>query len=277
MAEKPVNIEATFNGKPIEVLQELIVKRMKALKETSKDAVTATAINVFNSLKSSTKKAPLVGNKNMYVLRKMRGVVSGWEYKNGHYHRCVRNGNIRGPVDRTVSSQCRNLAGREFREGERVYVYKAQLNNENMDRTIYYAHAKNDQQVRDYIENVILARLLRKESGMAKYAIGIAQAKVSTRQMNAEKPSGAKQWRMAYEAGKITITNIGGIDSGEFGISFFDDLNYSGVALKGGDADLDNAMMKAANKTAGLIHLAFVNKAFDEDVQTPFPEVQRKR
>jgi hypothetical protein len=261
-------------GGTLEKLAELIELRSKALQESGKDAVIATGINILTSLKASTKKAPLKGRRKMYTLERTN-LVAGWERRGKLRHRVVRSGEG-GHIDRNVTAHCRNLAGRHYVKGERIHVYKAQLFNENLNNTLYYAFAKDEKTVRRYIEEIILGRLLKKESGMARYTIGIAQAKASSRPMNTPKPTGSKAFQIAHAASVLDI-RVGGYNSGEASLSFHDQLKYSADALRGGAGEMNSAIMKAANKTAGLIHMAFVNKRFDQDVKTPFPEVQRKR
>lgn len=261
-------------GGTLEKLAELIELRSKALQESGKDAVIATGINILTSLKASTKKAPLKGRRKMYTLERTN-LVAGWERRGKLRHRVVRSGDG-GHVDRNVTAHCRNLAGQHYVKGERIHIYKAQLFNENLNNTLYYAFAKDEKTVRKYIEETILARLLKKESGMARYTIGIAQAKASSRPMNTPKPTGSKAFQIAHAASVLDI-RVGGYNSGEASLSFHDTLKYSADALRGGAGEMNTAIMKAANKTAGLIHMAFVNKRFDQDVKTPFPEVQRKR
>lgn len=266
-------IEASCDGRPLKVLSDLIRKRENALNETSRDAAVATAINVVTSLKAMTKKAPMKANDKMFFnVRQIPGYRAGWERVGTSYHRVARDGS--GHVDRNITRMCRNLVGKAFSKGEVVGVWGFQLYNENLNKTVYYCFATDEKHVRDYAKKVILARLLKKESGMAKYTLGIAQARISTRS-EVVPPSGAKQMRIAYDAARV-IMNSTGFDEGEFSIEVADMLRYSLKAVKGEKAAMDMAIMSAANKTAGLIHLAYVNKGFGQDVKTPFPEVKRK-
>ena len=267
-----ITITATTDVGTLNKLAELVTLRVKALKETSQDAIVATGINILSSLRSMTKAAPLKGKRKMYTLERT-GLVAGWERSGKTFRRVVRSG---GHVDRNTTAHCRNLVGANYVKGERVHVWKAQLHNENCNNTLYYAFAKNEKQVREYIEKVILSRLLSKESGMAKYTLGIAQAKASTRPMNTPKPQGSNAFKIAHAASDLHI-NASGISSGTASLSFVDNLRYSALALRGGPGQVNVAMQKAANKTAGLIRLAYLDKRFDQDCPTPFPEVQRRR
>lgn len=52
-----VNVSATYgSGKPLSALADLIEKRMKWLRETPRDAVVATAINVLKSIRAQTRR-----------------------------------------------------------------------------------------------------------------------------------------------------------------------------------------------------------------------------
>lgn len=45
-----------YNGRPLEVLHELLEKRQKLLRETVKDSIVATAITVLKSIRARTKR-----------------------------------------------------------------------------------------------------------------------------------------------------------------------------------------------------------------------------
>ena len=269
-----VKITATASsGGTLATLNALIKKRTKALKEDASRSVIATAINVLVSLRADTRKSPVRGRKEMYTLS-LTNYAAGWEKIGKSFHRVVR-ASPRGPVLREITSRCRNVVGRRYHRGEVVHVYRADIKNEAMKVKHYFAFAKDEKQVRKYIETVILPRLLKKESGMARYTLGVAAAKVSNKPMNTPAPTGAKQMRIAHAAGMVKIDasawNVGSVN-----FSFLDDLKYSTAALKHGSNSLNLAMMKAANKTAGLIRRAYLNKRFGEDCPTPFPEISKR-
>jgi hypothetical protein len=268
-----MTIKANADGRTLAVLGELIEKRVKALKNSMSEAVIATAINILTSLKSATRKAPLKPKKTMYTIE-LTPYVAGWKREGGKFRRVVRSSEKGGTLQ-DVTAHCRNCAGQHYIRGERVKVYKATIANTHMNRREYYAFATSKKQAENYFKSIV-ERVLKKESGMAKYVLGIAQAKVSNRPMKDEKPHGAKQWQIAHEAGIINIDESG-FSSGVVHFSFTDDLEYSVGALRGGRDALTVAMKKAANRTAGMIHKAYKDRRFNEDVQTPFPEVQRRQ
>ena len=59
-------------------------------------------------------------------------------------------------------------------------------------------------------------------------------------------------------------------------ITVVDEVDYGTDALKSGKAGVDLAIMKAANKTAGMLnHIA--GRDFKEHIETPFPDVKARR
>jgi len=288
MSANAVTISATFeNGEPLAVLSDLIRKRQSIIRgETTRQAVIATAINIMNSLKGATKKAPLRGNRKMYTIERTN-LYASYVWKNGHYRRVVRN-SPRGAIDWNVTQHCRDLVGPAYNKADNVSVFKMQLFNENCNNTLYYAYARTEADARNYMHNVILARMLKKEAGMAQYAIGIAQAKVSGRPM-ATTAHGSKQFREAYEAAWIetrdtadawSMNRENGFSSGEFWLQFTDKLRYSALAVRGGTSAVEMAYKKAANRTFGIIHNYLVNHPHLKDTLgnvTPFPEAKGVR
>ena len=254
-----------LDGKPLEVLGDLVAKRQQYLRETTEQAVTATAINVVTSLRSATKKAPLKAKDDMFSVELV--APGGWRGARGARRRvALRAGHEIRDVH-PVNAMYQLKGGGD--------LYKITILNEkirpsiSLNKPYYYVLAPTAKVATDYARARV-TRALRKESGMAKYALGIAQAKTSNRPMKSEAPTGAKQMQTAYAAAKIDKWGGGG----EFGIRVFDALNYSVSALKGGEATMNEAMQKAANRTAGIInHCA--GYRLDAPIPTPFPEAKK--
>lgn len=57
----------------------------------------------------------------------------------------------------------------------------------------------------------------------------------------------------------------------------FDLLDYAKLALKGGDAAINQALMKAANKIASTINKKCEKLLLFEKIETPFPEIRQKK
>ena len=59
-----------------------------------------------------------------------------------------------------------------------------------------------------------------------------------------------------------------------FSLSASDLLDYAKLALKGGDAAINQALMKASNKIASMINKKCEKLLMFEKLDTPFPEVK---
>ena len=54
-------------------------------------------------------------------------------------------------------------------------------------------------------------------------------------------------------------------------------MDYAKLALKGGDAAINQALMKAANKIASTINKKAEKLLLFEKIETPFPEIRQKK
>ena len=268
-----MNVTADWQGRPLDVLAELLRRRQRDLGESCEDAVTATAIDVVNSLRAATRKAPEKANKVSYILEETPYVAS-WERVGGHARRVARVGGTgsKAPIYPV------NLAGPRYVRGERVKVWKitpahgARMKWEkNRNKECWYVFAQSAGVAARYAAERI-SRVLRKESGMGKTALGFAMAKLSTRSPAVE-AKGGKAKKLAAEA--IVVRASG--DDTTFRIEFQDNLEYAKFALKGGPSTVDLAMKKAANKIAGRLSKWAESHMFAEKVPTPFPEVLTRR
>ena len=73
------------------------------------------------------------------------------------------------------------------------------------------------------------------------------------------------------------LTQVSRFKSGDrFSLSASDLLEYAKIALKGGDASINEALMKASNKIASVINHKCKNLLLFQDIGTPFPEVKKR-
>ena len=74
-----------------------------------------------------------------------------------------------------------------------------------------------------------------------------------------------------------TLADVETIQSGNtYTMRVTSNVEYGTEALKSGAQAIDLAMMKAANKTAGILnHIGGLD--FGEEIQTPFPEVKQRK
>lgn len=113
-----IEYQMTANGHDVSYLQNIIEARKRELGETTKQAATATAIQVLKSLRADTKVAN-PRDMNLTV-RESKGFVVGWKTKGKRRSRCVRIGNAKGAE--VNSSSVKDIAGLYFK-GEIVKVY----------------------------------------------------------------------------------------------------------------------------------------------------------
>lgn len=268
MAASEVNIEADADGKPLSVLSDLIRRRAEVLKnETTEKAVIATTINVVTSIKAETKKAPLKAKPDMFEVRQVG--VGKWRRMAGKSRRIPFVGEV---FDDSIHPV--NLM-RGLRDGG--ILYRISLTNPNIrpksskNAPYYYVLAPTLGVATDYAKARV-GRALQKESGMARYALGMAQARASDRPMMSDgSVNGSHAMQVAAQAAVVT-SGGSGFGQGTYWMEVNDKLRYSTSALRSGDASLDLAIKKAANRTAAIInHMADV--PLDQKLETPFPEV----
>lgn len=82
----------------------------------------------------------------------------------------------------------------------------------------------------------------------------------------------------AYAATKAdTMTKVTKTGNGSsYSLEASDLLNYAKLALKGGDAAVNQAIMKASNKIASVINQRCKDLLSFNKIETPFPSVQKR-
>lgn len=248
------------DGKSVEELARLIQLRCKRLGEASADATSAVLINVLKSLRALTMVAKPSKKVDAKVSR-----LSG-----------VRVGRRR---DRTP---CLKQGGAEWTPNCRVVYLSARVRRPDRDLSAFLVTPEHEN-VRPYVvvtdseasarqfEQNAGAHRKRDYAGLARTALGIAMAKIST--YNA--PT-AEFKRKIADSRLVSVSNLQTKDGAV--VEIHDKLGYSALALKGGSAAVDLAMKKAANKiTHNLV--AALNRAgdFAFDLKSPFPEVKARR
>ena len=267
-------VTADWQGKPLSVLSDLIQKRARIMGEDAQDAVVATAIDVVRSLRALTRKARTKANRQSFTIVRTPYVAS-WERNGTSFRRVVRS----SATGHKIAIYPVNNAGQHYEKGEKVHVWKvtpvhgARMKWEkNRNKGCWYVFAQTEAVARRFaIEH--MSRVLRKESGMGKTALGFAMARLSTRSAPVE-AKGPKAQRIASDAIHITASGTGGM----FSLTVHDGLEYANPALKGGDSAISLAMMKAANKIAGRLAQWEEKHFFEgERTATPFPEIKSRR
>ena len=268
------SMTATFDGKPLSVLSELIAKRGEILGETVSYAVKATAITVLKSLRADTRIAPKKANQKSFMVSDT-GFVGGWERKGGKIHRVVRTSNARNAAK--VNIHPVNLAGRWYEKGEKVKVYRIMpthgermLWNKTRNRGCWYVFAKSEKVAKDLAVR-LMTRRINSYRGLAKATLGFAMAAVSNNGIIGLNATSAKSIMAAKAAAKVYES--GGVSDGSYTVTISDALDYSRSALRSGAGAVERAMMKAANSIAGRLSKVASTK-LGETIPTPFPEVK---
>lgn len=256
----------TASGKSLEELSRLIALRAVRLGELTRDAVIAAAIDVLISLRAATGDARKTKSTKPQVAS--RGDLFPSFYRDGGMIRpCLRQGSRRGPrtnIYFRIDPSAANL--------RTARVFSVTPEHERLKP--YCLVADSARAAVDFEDRRAMKRIELK-GGLAKTALGIAMAKLSTRNADSDSPALART--LASNLSHVTVYGSG-TGSGDFGLSYSSELDYAIAALDGGAAGVDAAMQKAANKIAGLInHAAHAAGDLEHDIPTPFPEVKKRQ
>lgn len=258
----------TASGKTLQELSRLIELRTKRLGELTEDAVIATAIDVLVSLRSDTSDARKTGGKYppKSIIPRRDLFIS---FRDGHIP-CLRQGNPHGEQFHGGSFY---LPGKGV-DLKTCSVFRIAPCHERIKP--YFVAAPSAADALKF-EARMQKRGIERKGGLAKTALGVAMAKISTRNADDHSPKAARI--LASKLSHITVTGSGVLGGkGTFGLEYRDELNYAIPALKSGKSGVETAMQKAANKIAGMItHSAHVNGDFEHDVKTPFPDIKRRK
>ena len=236
-----VNMTANYEGRPLAVLSDLIRQRQKYLGESAADAVVATGIDALNSLRALTRVAPKTIPKKDVVFGKSDPQYA--TYPRGVYRRVV--------VTR-------------WRKGHRVNIIKWQKVKGRTKRGRPRATSADRRAAWEHWGKV-------RYSGLARRALGLAMNRLSTRQVKSERVN-MRLSRIASANVDVRKVTLGGV----FVLNIRDNLGYAIQALRGGQAAVDLALKRAANKIAGRL-CRVAEKKFGERIATPFPEVRQRR
>lgn len=299
-----MTIDAECDGGSLERLQAGIDARSQALKVCTGDSIVAAGITILRSLRAATAQAPngkkpkvdpcayRIVETNMYggfYVPKGNMITHklGGKFPNGGRRAiltsgvkiCARIGSHAGPM-----ANIRPAIGFKPESGKvigsRVYAIYTDNPNDRFEKNVnspalcWYVLCEHIGQAVAYAENHI-RRIYRKESGMARYAIAIAQAAASTRDDMLPKEAATKNGTMSQRAASIAHSSAeievltDGADEGVASVTFFDGLNYSKSAA-GGDGAVAAAIDKAANAMVNAYGTPEVKEIFTKyDIADP--------
>jgi hypothetical protein len=258
-------------GTTLEVTSQLLEKRMRILGERCKDAVIATAINVLVSLRAGTRTA----KKNRKIKPVVREVTSVYPSWSAHGPRRVLRMGSRGQRPRGAQWHPNGLKVRYLTKGFKDRDLKVfQVFPEHESVRPYYVVAADKQMAIDH-ERAAAKKRIDKFGSLARWALGVAMNKLSTRSVRENVSE-----RAALAGSRLAIVeNSGGANA--FAVRVVDLLEYALDALRG-SGEVESAFQRAANKTSGLIrrHMYDLGSArlkLVEGVPTPFPDIIRGR
>ena len=262
-----MTFEATWGeSKPLQELERLTEKRMALMRENSHDAAVATLINTLVSLRATTRRA-MPAKKTKVVVEAVNQYIPSASKRGGKFQRCLRT---RDGVHITGIRRLRwETHGMPFRD---LRVFRITPEHATVKPYLIVAPSAA---VAEGFEQKCAKRRKDNYGELAKTALGIAMAKISTKNV----PT-----RSFARVSASRIAAVVQTQSGDYlTIEARDMLDYAVPALPNGRADVNTALMKAANKTQSIL-VQYLNKygsQFFGDAAnigpTPFPEVLKRR
>ena len=277
----------------LENFARTIQARQKYLKETASAAVTAMAMDTLRSLRSATrvvKKSSIkveVKPRNdlrfSYTSTGKRADVKRKKKKakKGEKQPGANAGNCRMCI-RTAGGQRVDVALVRFAEGcrgaklsaikcfEFVDDFTTRKTGNNTNR-LYVIAAPSKAAAVKAARKIVMNRIIL-YAGLARRAMSALMFKANNVAPADNVTTIAS--RVAKQNTRITRRDktIFG-NSGDYSILIEDALDYAKNALKGGDAAIRTSLMKAANKSAGLISQRAKKLLDNKPLPTPFPEI----
>ncbi|MBQ6915360.1 MAG: hypothetical protein IJQ65_06535 [Kiritimatiellae bacterium] len=256
----------------VDALSRLIEQRCKILHETARDAAVATMISAIDHIRAQTRQAkPNAKTKPKIDLRgelvpSAHKTNSTLKKKDGFWGDfCLRN---------TLGHRV-NVSLRVVRLEDKGVPFARQhvfyVRPEHQRDKPYLAVATSRSRVAAYEQRRSAARK-RQMGGLARYTLGLAMAKLSTR----NKAESVGRGAMAAAPRFVTVTSE--VMGENMALEMRDTLDHAIAALRGGPSSVDTALKKAANKIAGRLQHT-LNQAGDlsQSVPAPFPELVGKR
>ncbi len=267
MAGAVVQIDGA-SVRAIDGFAKILESRQTYLGETAEASVRAMMSDVLRSIRSTTKVAKVSSikvnverNDILSVSYFTQGGVRKMCFRFGNGARLVGNGEGKQRYAECHGRKLRDLAAYTFDDVEA--------------NTRYLIAAPSKGAATKAARKIVASRLLRYR-GLARRAISALMIKTHSRA-----PGDTFGRRVAAKAYEVTRTHeswqslpSGG---GIFALRASDTLNYAKSALKGGASDIDRALMASANKAAGRIQHCCKDLLKKGALQTPFPEIQKKR
>lgn len=262
-----VTMAGTYEGKPLEVLGKLIEERKRILGESAEDAVVATGIDALISLRTLTKMSPKNIRKSEYSFVR--------DYSKAPYITLRGRRNPYG-LDPILGRRWKftHLPGTSDAREYIVYPYTGRHRGKN-------GKMVGGDRIAEWNE-VLRFKGLRpiRRRGLAKTVLGAMANEMSTkpgRNFQIELQRYHRGERVyPPKGGFYYISGVRRMSEAFCEMRLVDKLNYAMFALKNGPASVELALQKAANRIAGRL-CKVAEKKFGEKIQTPFPEVKKRK
>lgn len=245
------------DGRPIQELSKLIELRSKWLKETAEQSCAATMLDVLVSLRALTTVAK-PNKKEIHI--EASNLIPSFYGGKGNVKFCLRNGKARY----TLKSNER--IGYASNDWKRCRIWKW---NDDARKRIWYVVAPTSSEASKWALEKVKKRAQRFK-GLARIALSklmmLSGSKTSQQMDNSQAASKASQLTKVTKSG----------NGSSYSLQASDMLDYAKLALKGGDAAINQAIMKASNKIASVINTKCKNLLMFEKLDTPFPEVKSR-
>ena len=269
------SISATYDGKPLEVLNHLIDLRVREMRQMCRDSLVGTAITCLKSIRAMTRKANSSTRSKSEIVD--TGLYGG--FSRTLWRRCFRQGVSKWSPRVDIDGRVVWLTTGVKSQAQR-HVYKVTPEHESVEP--YYVVAPQIGIAKAYDDN-LRRRRISVYGVLAQGVLGQAMHATSTKQSAGAGGSpkcNAAAMRM-YRVYMNALRNTDIIDMKDWDAPLYwifrDDLQYALRAVKGGQAGVNLALMKAANKTMGLIRQYLHNHfGTDKGFTTPFPDIKRE-
>lgn len=265
-----VRISTSFgSGGTIGTLSKILQQRMQYMRETARDSIAATAIDVLRSLRSATKVAK-------------PSTIKVQVERDAHlYPSFTMNGGDKRPCLRIVGTKARYDGTEKILMGDKMpvkvqHVYRF-TDTFSHKKSSYLIIAPSMGIAKKKAQAIARKRGMR-YAGLAKRALGILMFRTNTKRVN----DGALNPLVENKATELTdkremVQRKG--DGGTYTLILADNLNYAIDAIKGGRSNVETAFKKAANKIVSIINRKISSGKFldAQKLETPFPEVRQRR
>lgn len=257
-----MDIKLTYAGKfELGVLKALLRQRMEAMRETSKQAVSAIAVDILKSLRTRTTIARRVKNYGI----EETGLYGSFETQSSKRSRCLRIGFLKNSPkfnpDYPVIYKDLPTSKPSLR---RVWL----VHPEN-GRTPYYLVCESMKQAKSIVKEHTLKRI-KMYGGLAYHMLGIAMARIAAETIGSRLFTGT-----VYQSMFGNLDTDGNDSS--FRIKYTSGLDYSVDALKNGKSDVSISLQAALNKVSSTIHQSLKDKGLQDKYEPPFPNIRKRK